>query len=76
MFKVLNRVEGILKGFGHILLYILCARSRIDGDYHQSVGINIRKEVDWQFYQGEKSENYDRHEAKRGHNRAFHRRSI
>ena len=76
MLQMLYRVERILKGFGHILLNILSARTRIHRDDHNRVGIDVGVEVDREFGKREKAENYHSHEAERGHDGAFHGRTV
>ena len=51
------------KGLCYVLLDIFRTRSGIHRDHHNRVGLDVRKEVDRQFCQGEKTQNYHRYKA-------------
>ena len=48
MLEVLYRVEGILKGAGHILLNVRRTGTRITGHHHDGVSLNIGEQVNGQ----------------------------
>ena len=45
MLQMLDRVEGVLKRLGYILLYILGTGSGIHRDDHERVGVDVWIEV-------------------------------
>ena len=55
---------------------IRSARTGIRGHYHDGIGLDVRIEVNREFYERENTQNHHRHEAQGGHNRAFHRTCV
>ena len=49
MLKMLHGIERVLKWFGHILLNILRAGSRIHRNHHDGVRVDVRVKVNRQF---------------------------